>query len=276
MEPIGSWRELARRQAPRARARAFARRRALDAVGRLPSRDGAAAGVRIVHLHFVFPDQRASFARQVDYLAAHFELVPLGEAVARLRAGNAGGRELAITFDDGFRNQLAHGAPILAERGISACFFLISGLLGGAGDSARQVLRERLRLPGQVELLSWADAERLLELGHEIGSHTRTHPDLASLPADQLREEVAGSRAELERRLGPVRHFSVPYVTPGHVPPEVARAAHDAGYESCATARRGVNRGAPDLYALRRHHIEADYPIPHVRWLLRRGAMIPA
>jgi peptidoglycan/xylan/chitin deacetylase (PgdA/CDA1 family) len=227
-------------------------------------------GVRVVHYHYVFDDEREGFARQLDYLGSAFEPLSLSKAVERLRAGRVGGRELVVTFDDGFRNQFANAAPLLAERGWSACFFLVTEFVGAtAAQDAERMCRDRFHLPRPVEPMSWAHAEGLVKLGHEVGSHTRTHPELTALSAPALDDELAGSRAEIEQRLGHAAvHFSAPYGDTGRFSEAVSDAARRAGYSSCANAQRGVNTTAEDAYALRRHHLEASWPLAHVRYFL--------
>src|SRR5205085_11741979 len=143
----------------------------------------------IVYYHHVFPEEVATFERQLEHLAARFEPVSLSQAVERLRTGRVRGRELAITFDDGFRSCLTHAAPALARHGFRACFFLVTDLVSAGRENAGP-WRDRLALPRPVEPLTWRDAQRLLELGHEIGSHTRTHANLAALGAAELDEEL--------------------------------------------------------------------------------------
>ncbi len=225
-------------------------------------------GVRIVHYHYVFDDEREQFARQLQFLAREFTPVSLSHAVERLRLGRADGDEVVVTFDDGFRNQLDNAAPLLAEHGFSACFFLVTELLDASPERARTFCRERLHLPLPVEPLDWESASRLLELGHEIGSHTRSHPELTAIPPEEVEAELVGSREELSRRLGAVRHFSVPYGERTRFSESIAQAARTAGYESCATAIRGGNTSALDLYALRRDHLSARWPVRELAYFL--------
>jgi peptidoglycan/xylan/chitin deacetylase (PgdA/CDA1 family) len=229
-------------------------------------------GVRIVVYHWVHDEEREQFARQLAALAGAFEPVSLSEAVERLRAGRVQGRELALTFDDGFRSGLTNAAPVLAEHGFRACFFLVTELVSAPSERAERICRERLHLTRPLEPLSWDEVQRLVELGHEIGSHTRTHPDLVALSHEQLEEEVAGSRAELERRLGRApAYFAAPYGDRARFSPAVAAAARAAGYEGCLTAIRGRNAPPADLYALRRDNAVAGWPVRHVRYFLASG-----
>jgi peptidoglycan/xylan/chitin deacetylase (PgdA/CDA1 family) len=76
--------------------------------------------------------------------------------------------------------------------------------------------------------MGWEELGRLAEAGWEIGSHTRTHPRLPTLGGGALEDELAGSRTDLEERLGvPCRSLAYPY---GAADRRVAQAARAAGY----------------------------------------------
>jgi peptidoglycan/xylan/chitin deacetylase (PgdA/CDA1 family) len=262
--------ELARALPTRVLLRRAARHGVVSALGHIPARP--APGVRIVHYHHVFDDELEEFERQLGFFTSEFEPVRLTDAVERLRTGAVAGRELVVTFDDGFRNQLRNAAPRLAAHGISACFFLITQFVSATRPLAAEICRSRLHLPRPVEPLAWAEAAELLRLGHEVGSHTRTHPNLVALEPSALEEELASSRDELERRLGhSVAHLSAPYGDRARFTEGVARAARAAGYASCSTALRGRNMSAADVFSLRRDHLEAGWPVAHVRYFLQRG-----
>jgi peptidoglycan/xylan/chitin deacetylase (PgdA/CDA1 family) len=262
-------RELERARPFRFRARSRLRGAALGALTRLPHE--RPRGVRIVHYHFVFDDELRSFERQLEWFRAEFEPVSLTEAATRLQRGDVGGRELVVTFDDGFRNQALNAAPLLREAGFSACFFLITGLVEAPAGDVLAFCNRRLHLPRPIDVMSWEDAQRLLELGHEVGSHTRTHPNLARLGAGPLEDELRGSRDELQQRLGrPVRHVSAPYGNAASFAPSVSNAARESGYATCSSALRGINPAGADVYALRRDHLSASWPLREVRYFLSR------
>ena len=85
---------------------------------------------------------------------------------------------------------------------------------------------------------------------------------------EALLDELASSREELSKRLGAVRHVSAPYGDRARFSEAVADAARTAGYESCASAIRGVNRSALDLYSLHRHHLSASWPLRELGYFL--------
>jgi peptidoglycan/xylan/chitin deacetylase (PgdA/CDA1 family) len=64
-------------------------------------------------------------------LRERYEVLPLREAVEQWRRGGHDGRPLAaITFDDGYRDNFRLAAPVLAELGLRATFFVVAGLVG--------------------------------------------------------------------------------------------------------------------------------------------------
>jgi peptidoglycan/xylan/chitin deacetylase (PgdA/CDA1 family) len=67
---------------------------------------------------------------QCRFLRAAFNVLPLADALDRLTAGRSlPRRAAAITFDDGYRDNLDVAAPVLARHGLPATVFLVPGLL---------------------------------------------------------------------------------------------------------------------------------------------------
>ena len=70
------------------------------------------------------------FAQQMQLLAAKRRVVPLAEVVAALEAGRSlAPGTVALTFDDGYRDQALVAAPVLAALGLPATFFLATGAI---------------------------------------------------------------------------------------------------------------------------------------------------
>lgn len=94
------------------------------------------------------PDAQA-FARQLDWLASVYRVLPLAEAVDRLRDGSLPRRAAAITFDDGYADNLDVAAPILRARGLPATFFLTTAWLDGGMMFNDQLIETVRRWPGR-------------------------------------------------------------------------------------------------------------------------------
>jgi peptidoglycan/xylan/chitin deacetylase (PgdA/CDA1 family) len=154
-------------------------------------------------------------------------------------------------------------------------------------------LRAALGVPWSPEIeaglaaplvMTWDDVRALAAAGMDIESHTRSHRVLDTLDRDQLRDELVGSRRELEAQLGrPIRAIAYPV---GRRPSmRVRRAAAEAGYRIALTNATGVNYMWPtamrltDPFELRRLSTErsqtdamflAQIAVPQLE-LVRRG-----
>ncbi len=73
----------------------------------------------------------AAFDWQMELVARHFNVLPLAEAVTRLRQGTLPPRALSITFDDGYADNHDLALPILRKHGLAATFFIATGFLDG-------------------------------------------------------------------------------------------------------------------------------------------------
>jgi peptidoglycan/xylan/chitin deacetylase (PgdA/CDA1 family) len=95
-----------------------------------------------------------------------------------------------------------------------------------------------------------AEIREWLAAGHEIGSHSCTHPHLSRIPLPQAREEITASKKKLEDLFGrPVEHFCYPY---GDRNDAVVDLVREAGYRTACTMDFGVNTVATSPLALRR------------------------
>ena len=82
--------------------------------------------------------------------------------------------------------------------------------------------------------LTWEMLVEMQRAGITIGSHSRTHPLLTREDREKILEETAGSKRDLEARLGiTVRHFAYPN---GWFNPETVRAVEAAGYRCAYTS----------------------------------------
>jgi peptidoglycan/xylan/chitin deacetylase (PgdA/CDA1 family) len=102
-------------------------------------------------------------------------------------------------------------------------------------------LAERAGVPDvESDVLGWEELRQLAAEGAVLAPHSRSHALLTRVPDDQLVEELAGSREDLERELGDcIPCFAYPS---GDADQREADAAKAAGYELALTTQRGVNR----------------------------------
>ena len=154
------------------------------------------------------------------------------------------GKHIGLTFDDGYANVLRHGLEPLARHQFRAIQFLVADRLGGFNE---------WDLPdGEVQepLMDATQVKEWLAAGHEIGSHTLTHPHLTRISPARAKEEIFASRKKLEDIFGvPIRHFCHPY---GDWNAAVRDLVIGAGYETACTTEFGVNSAATSPFEIRR------------------------
>lgn len=273
---------------------------------------------------FLPPMPLAVFERQMEFLARACNVLGLEQAIEGLRSGDVPDNAVAVTFDDGYRDNLVHALPVLNALSLPATVFLVTGCIGtgkliwhdrvvrafhatpvrelpgfgpdgatspltGADNRRRarqSVLRylktldvarreaEIARLTELLEvtditvreglMLDWDEVREMRAAGVSVGAHTVSHPILSRIPDEQAREEIEGSKREIERQLGEAVHgFAYPNGARRDFTPAIKRMLAEAGYEYALTTILGAN-AAPsattlDLLELKRLNIEEDH-----------------
>ena len=162
-----------------------------------------------------------------------------GLSVGQWLAGSQAGPAAVITFDDGCETDALIAAPLLAENGFHATFYVIAGRVGQRGYLSAAQLRE------------------LSAAGFEIGCHSMTHRYLDEADDAQLQVEVNEAKARLEQITGTgIVHFSCPG---GRYSRRVAQWAARAGFESVASSRIGANTPTSSRLNLARVAVLRDY-----------------
>lgn len=148
------------------------------------------------------------------------------------------GCRVAITFDDGYFDNLEVAAPILGELGLPFTIFVTSEFVrtGKAGFLSPTALRALAALPGA-----------------QIGAHGANHVALTKCDEATLHNELTSSRHYLEDVLGSeVRTLAYPF---GAADRRVRDAALAVGYELGACSLAGINPHARDPLLLARTEI---------------------
>ncbi len=142
---------------------------------RLNSPGGNNGSLSVLYFHRVLakhdpllPDEPTAetFDAMMGWVQRQFTVIPLAEGVARLRDGSLPPAAAAITFDDGYRDNLEVAAPILKRRNMPATLFVASGFVDGGImfndkviEAIRRTSRPALELPdlgiGPLPLDSW-------------------------------------------------------------------------------------------------------------------------
>jgi peptidoglycan/xylan/chitin deacetylase (PgdA/CDA1 family)/GT2 family glycosyltransferase len=203
---------------------------------------------------------RRALSRQLRLLSLlGYRGVEFAELACCLREGRLPPRRaVAVTIDDGYLDNLEVAEPVLRRHGFSATVFLVSGKLGGGNDwTAEGALAGR-------PLLSVSQARQLREHGIAIGAHTRTHPALPEEGDDAVREQVEGSRQDLEQALGgEISTFAYPF---GRFDERAVAAVAAAGFAGACTVEPRLVSLLDDPLRVPRIEVRAGESLP--RFLL--------
>jgi peptidoglycan/xylan/chitin deacetylase (PgdA/CDA1 family) len=147
-----------------------------------------------------------------------------------------GRSDVRLTFDDSNASDVEIGLPRLIERGLSAEFFVLAGLLGE---------------PGRLEP---GDVRQLYQAGMRVGSHGWAHRDWRRIDQSLHAQEFCDSRRLLGELTGQaVSRVSIPF---GSYDRHVLRHLRRTGITHAFTSDGG--RARPDTWLQPRNSMRAD------------------
>lgn len=198
-------------------------------------------GTRILTYHRVNDEERdylsvpiSNFRSQMKFLAeAGMRVISLKEFIQKGPQKNT----VALTFDDGYRDNYINAFPILKEFEFPASIFCVSDRIG------------------EESYLKEAEIQEMLRAGIDFGSHTLSHPHLCALKKDQKQREIAQSKQTLEKRIGiSPQFFCYPY---GEYDSEAIRLVKESGYAGACTNDPGSNQEV-NAFTLKRTEISGS------------------
>lgn len=122
---------------------------------------------------------------------------------------------VSFTFDDGLTSAATQALPTLSKYGLTGTDYVITRCVG------MSAIPNTCRANTDASYMTWAQIKQLQSAGWEIGSHTVTHPYLASsdatdgqpnvLTPTQVTQELTQSKAALAAQGIVANAFSTPY-----------------------------------------------------------------
>lgn len=128
---------------------------------------------------------------------SRYAVLPLNDAVEALRSGQLDRPTVAITFDDGFRNNVSVALPVLEEFGLPATIYLTTGLIGTRSTTWAGRITHALRSTPRVRLEYAGQAFEFKTLGER----TEVNRALQILVKAQAPDRPQRAVTEIERRL---------------------------------------------------------------------------
>jgi poly-beta-1,6-N-acetyl-D-glucosamine N-deacetylase len=181
--------------------------------------------LRVLAFHDV-PNQ-ANFSRQIQYLLTHYNIIDIETLKKTIlnQEKKLPNYPLLITFDDGYRNVLENGLPVLIQNNLSSCIFIITRYIDSnmnfwwkdveksgkiKGKSSEEIRKQinNLKKIGnseRIKILQKFPSTSYNQLTSEelhymkqnnmfIGNHTHNHPMLDNCTEDEIQNELASSK----------------------------------------------------------------------------------
>ncbi len=124
----------------------------------------------------------------------------------------------------------------------------------------------------QKLMMNWDQAREMQQEGIEFGAHTMHHPILTRISLDQVRAEVQGSKARIERELGqPVLGFAYPNGQLADLNAPIERIVAESGIRAAFTLLNGpssLGEVKRHPYAIRRIFISYKHSLAEYAALL--------
>lgn len=205
------------------------------------------------------------FRSTLRWLKHNFELISIEEAQRRIRSGQNYRDSVCVTFDDGYADNCDVAIPLMIEEQIPCTYFVTTDpVLLQHGFSHDIAMGTNLR-PNTI-----AQLRQMASEGIEIGAHTRTHANIASIQSHrELTDEIITARNDLEDAIGVgIRYFAFPFGDYHNLSASAFQLARDAKFEAVFSNYGGYNFPGQDEFHFQRRGV--DGPLVRIKnWINR-------
>ncbi|NNH78390.1 polysaccharide deacetylase family protein [Acinetobacter sp. ANC 5380] len=208
------------------------------------------------------------FEKQVAWMKAEgFNFVTMQELQANW--GKHPEKTVAITFDDGYLDNLENAYPILEKYQAKATIYVVVDRHDRDWSTYKKAHHNSGELAHEPKLND-EQVKFLAQSGWvEIGSHTMTHANLDKLDDVECLNELSESKVQLEQLTNmPVRSFAYPF---GIYSERDVKIAKQVGYTNAVTTNEGIDSEHPDFMQLQRIKISGKDSMFAVKLRLKLG-----
>lgn len=168
--------------------------------------------IRIINFHNILETEYEKFGNLIEYLKKNWRIISPEEfkLLIQKKKYNIDKKSILITFDDSYKSQKIVTEKYLDPLDIKALFFIVSDFVNIATKEEAHLFikknffpnNDSIKLDNNTFNMSISDLKKLLNNGHTIGGHTKTHAKLSQIKDEKkLVNEIILSKKSLEKQL---------------------------------------------------------------------------
>lgn len=208
----------------------------------------------------------SEFERQLSWLKSNgWKFVFVSELADELS-----GKNVAITFDDGYRDNFLVADPILKKFDAKATLYLVADRHNRDWSRSKKEHHTDGELLAEPKLLDDDVVGMLASKRWELGGHTLSHANLLNLDSNQCQTEIRQCRDTFKTIFGTeVMSFAYPF---GLFEERHVELVEQAGYSFAVTTEQGISQDLiEDRLTLKRVKVSGRDGLANFRLRMRTG-----
>ncbi len=241
-------------------------------------------GIVVITLHNIPSHHYEWFEHFISHLYENYQIINPFEFNLNKQIDKSS-PQVMLTFDDGFYSNRKLAEKVLSRYGIKGIFFITEDFIGT--KKPLEFIHERfypntkpvIVNEGDFAPMSWDDVKWIINEGHMIGAHTKTHPLLTSIKnQEKIYDEIITSSDRMEKMINSdISCFAIPFGTVNSVNKDILQAASNR-YDFIFSNVRGNIHESPSRNFIFRQNIVPGDPLSlidimidgHLDWRYRK------
>jgi len=218
--------------------------------------------LRILIFHDIPPEDESVFSNLLIWLSKRWNFITPNEFEKIIKGESPNqGDNLLLTFDDGFRSSFTVAEKYLNPMNIKALFFVVSDFISiNDPIKSKKFISDNIipgmspdLLPKHMLNMSWNDLRSLINQGHFIGAHTKTHAKTSEISnLKKLENEIIDSANYMGKKLDyDIKHFAFTFGDFSSMSKQALTIASKR-FDYIHTGLRGNNSFGVKKWAIRR------------------------
>ena len=177
--------------------------------------------IRVLVYHHIEKEEFDLFYKQLILIKKNWNFITPDQFEDHIKGiHKLKGKNVLLTFDDGFYSNYIVCKKILEKLKIKAIFFIPSDFAKiNLQSKAKKFIKKNILdqdLPKDFKNsknMTFKNLKYLIKKGHKIGAHTKTHINLGlTKNIKVLKDEIISSKIDMERKLNiTIKHFAFTY-----------------------------------------------------------------